>query len=495
MNTSMRFTELKVREGNERVGFMYCLWNGEHGYHDLSHVGGLEDILVRQRKLYEKYVGTVIGDYTCLEVEYDWGRRDQRWKCKCNKCGDIVYQYHARDWRRGAGKRTYCIKCKVEEEKRESEEKKNELQHKIDAVVGTVYENWKIIKYAGFVNCEVECTVCGKKRKVVKIDDITNKRLAPCNHRIPNDYSDPKWEGIRIGHLVSVRKGEGDKYVLLCDCGRERTARATDFFSRKTVRDCGNKDCVYASERVREAHRCKKIGFDYEDEIVDLLARNGYNAERHGEGSDYGVDIVCVGDDGERIAIQCKSQHCVTGVDAIQQVYAGGRYFGINKFAVVARDGFSGRAVRMAHVLGVYLSDGKTFEFPKDIEDYAVNLLPVYEPNKDIGYHYELNGVKKTLADWCVEFGTTRYQVREAMKTGMSFGNALLCKKTSNVKRYTVDGFTGTINEIALKYGMNPGTIRYRVNNCGMTIEQAILTPLCTNGRRKNNLKNIKENT
>ena len=74
---------------------MYCLYNGEYGEHDLSFIPGLDSILKNQEVQYGSKVGLVVGDFTCIGIEYDWGRRDQRWKIKCNVCGKESYTYHA----------------------------------------------------------------------------------------------------------------------------------------------------------------------------------------------------------------------------------------------------------------------------------------------------------------------------------------------------------------------------------------------------------------
>lgn len=102
---------------------MYCLFNGEYGEHDLSFIPGLEKpggILQEQEKQYQRYKGMVVGDFVCLDVEYDWGKRDQRWKIKCNLCGKESYQYHTNDWRRGKGRSLFC-ECRKQKKKEEND--------------------------------------------------------------------------------------------------------------------------------------------------------------------------------------------------------------------------------------------------------------------------------------------------------------------------------------------------------------------------------------
>lgn len=57
-----------------------------------------------------------------------------------------------------------------------------------------------------------------------------------------------------------------------------------------------------------------------------------------------------------------------------------------------------------------------------------------------------------------------------------------------NIKRYPVNGEMLSVQEACEKYNIIPETVRYRMKR-GMTLEDAINTPLCANGRsRKTNL-------
>lgn len=466
---------------------MYCLWNGEYGEHDLNYISGLADILERQKIAYEKYSGVTVGDFTCLKVEYDWGKRDQRWTCKCNLCGKIIYQYHAYDWRRGKGKERFCD-CRRERAIAEKQKKKEErdkiIQEQKKKYEGKMFGNWKVIRYNCGLHCDIECAVCGKIRKSVRTEYLDAGSYAQCNHAGTNDYSDPKWQGIKIGHLTSVRQ-EGRMYITKCDCGRERVVSPSSFFVGKVYRDCGYDDCTFANDDTLRTRKNIKPGKTFENDINDLLKRSGYSAEKTSGSVDFGVDIICVNENGEKIAVQCKGKKIKAGVSAIQEVYAGGRYYGIDKFAVVSKAGFTEQAIHMSRVLGVYLSDGDFFKYPNDIEKYAQELLPVYRINEGSKHYYELYGIKKTLADWCAEYGSDITTVREAIKNGMSLEYALTYEKVGKRKKYSIDGFTGSMEEIGKIYGILPATIHYRMKYRGMTLEEAVHTPLDSNGRKR----------
>lgn len=48
---------------------MYCLFNGEHGYHELSEINmsehQIEKTLDIQRNAYSNYIGNQYGDFLC----------------------------------------------------------------------------------------------------------------------------------------------------------------------------------------------------------------------------------------------------------------------------------------------------------------------------------------------------------------------------------------------------------------------------------------------
>lgn len=427
---------------------MLCLWNGEYEDHDIvefyASKSGAEKNLARMEKEYAKYPGTVVGDFICIKVEYDWGRRDQRWTCKCNRCGRVIYQYHVSDWRRGKGRKTSCD-CRKEEKLLEEQLKAQERKR--------LAEERK-------ANAEL------KKSQKAKKEPILSK------------YSSDEWIGKRNGHLTAIGR-DGSLFICKCDCGNELTVRPVELFTRKTKKVCGEPNCTYSSiiHRKRQAH--KKEGIAYEQEIENMLIEKGYNAKATKGVGDYGVDIIITNNDGSKTAIQCKKEIAPAGVEAVQEVYAGGRYYDCTKFAVICPSGYSNQAITMARKLGVYLSKGE-YNYPDDIDKYAQQLLPTFYGNEGNKKYYELNGEKKTLGDWCYIYGTTEYKVKRNLKNGMSLENALM-NKSSQKPQYTVNGVTGTLTEICNHFGILQQTVSYRMKNRGMTLEEAIFTPKTQN--------------
>lgn len=466
----------------------YCLWNGEYGYHDLSHINGLAWIKKNQQNIYPQYIGIEIGDFTCLEVEYDWGKRDQRWKVKCNLCGEETYKYHVHDWKRGKGGKTICH-CRKDAEKEAIEERKIQRHQKINEEVGKEYGKYEVIEYKGFNACKVRCKECGSIRRTgVTIEKLKNGIYPKCDCDKPR-YGDKTWIGKRVGHLVTVGH-EGHYFICKCDCGRERVV-LDSYFAQSRYRDCGDKECEYIAERRSMAIKAKERGETYEWIAQALLETSGYNVKHVGKTGDYGIDLIATNKDGMKIGVQCKSNLSQTiGVNAVMEAYAGGRYYDLEHFAVIGHGGYSIQATNMAKKLGVYLSDGQSFDYPDEMETYVNKLVPTYNATKNLKAQklYEINGIKKTLANWAFEFGVSEQNVRNGLKRGLSIENALHYMPHEK-PQYTVMGITGTIDELCDHFKVvGVQCVKYRMKE-GMSIEKAMLTPKQTPGRPKKEQK------
>ena len=424
---------------------MLCLWNGNYEEHDIAEFyatrSGAEKNLERMELEYAKYPGTVVGDFTCLKVEYHWGRRDQRWTCKCNLCGMVIYQYHVSDWRRGKGRKTTCD-CRKEAEIARKEQEAKERAKRA---------------------AEREALRQAKKIEKAKKEPHQSK------------YSSDEWIGKRNGHLTAIGR-DGSLFLCRCDCGNELSVRPVELFTRKTKRCCGEPNCTYSSIVHRKQQENKKTGIAYESTIARLLSDKGYNAKVTKGVGDYGVDIIITNADGSLTAVQCKKQSSPVGVDAIQEVYAGGRFYDCTRFSVICDNGFSNNAIVMARKLGVYLCDGE-YNPPEDIEKYTESLLPTFHSLEKNKKYYELNGEKKTLGDWCVIYNANKSWVQRQLKDGVSLQIALITPQKPNKPQFTVNGFTGTLTEICNHFGVIKQTVDYRMKQRGMTIEEAIFTP------------------
>ena len=416
---------------------MWCLWNGEYGEHDVQDFS--EKHLQYMDECHAKWVGHIVGDFTCIKVEYDWGRRDQRWTIKCNLCGAVSYRYHAKEWRRRTNARCGCRKAEAKERKEQEERAKK----------GRAEER--------------KAKAEGKKIEKLKKEPVVSK------------YASDEWIGKRNGHLTAIGR-DGSLFICRCDCGNELTVRPVELFTRKTKKVCGEPDCQYSSvvHRIRQAH--KKEGIAYEREVENILIESGYNAKVTKGVGDFGVDIIITNEDGSLTAIQCKMQEAPAGVDAIQEVYAGGRFYDCTKFAVICKQGFSNPAIIMARKLGVYLCDGE-FEMPENIDEYTATLLPVFHGNEGIQKLYDIGGTKHTLADWCAIYGKPQYQVKKMLGRGCTIEIALKTAEASSFQQFTVRGVTGNLTQICKYFDVLAPTVKYRMEHMGMTLEDAIFTP------------------
>lgn len=418
---------------------MLVLWNGEYEEREINDFS--EKHLKYMDEQHQKWVGHVVGDFTVLKVEYDWGRRDQRWTIKCNLCGRELYQYHVADWRRGKGR---SLECKCRKEAKQAEKEREEQERKARAE-------------------ERKAKAEAKKSEKVKKEPT------------PSKYASDEWIGKRNGHLTAIGR-DGSLFICRCDCGNELTVRPVELFTRKTKKVCGEPDCQYSSvvHRIRQAH--KKEGIAYEREIENMLIEKGYNAKATKGVGDFGVDIIITNEDGSLTAVQCKMQEAPAGVDAIQEVYAGGRFYDCTKFAVICEQGFSNPAIIMARKLGVYLCDGE-FEMPEDIDKYTATLLPVFHGNDGLQKLYDIDGTKHTLADWCAIYGKPQYQVEKMLNRGCTIEVALQTAETYAFQQFTVKGVTGNLSQICKYFDVLAPTVKYRMEHMGMTLEDAIFTP------------------
>ena len=472
---------------------MYCLFNGEYGDYDLS-IPSLEACLDTMEQNYEKWPGTVVGDFECLKVEYDWGKRDQRWTVKCQLCGEISYKYHIYDWRRGKGQKIYCH-CRKDAEKAEREKAKAEKaaqrdaerKQRIDNLAGKVFFGWKVPDdYDGSAKVPIVCVNCGKTKNV-SAKELKSDNIVACNHKIPKDYSGDEWIGKKEGHLTTIGR-DGMMFIAQCDCGEVIRVRPTDLFTSKRKRACASPNCPYCNQYEREVRQRHKRGFEYERDIFNELKSQGLNVEKTQNIGDFGVDMIIYNEDGSKIAVQTKKENKRSGVEAIQEVYAGGRFYDCEKFAVVSYAGFSIQAITMARKLGVYCCEDH-FEYPDDICNYVNNLLPVYHPNEKIQQLFEINGERKTLADWCALYGVNcnevTYLIKKKHVTPAIALETVAEKMSNNFIQYDVRGYKGTKTDICNHFGINPVTVDYRMKQKGMTLEEAIFSPKICQGRPK----------
>lgn len=96
-------------------------------------------------------------------------------------------------------------------------------------------------------------------------------------------------------------------------------------------------------------------GYEFEHKCAKLLRQKGYHNVTVTKGSgDQGVDIIAY-KGIERYAIQCKYYSSPVGNKAIQEVYAGGKFYDCDKYIVMTNSTFTEPAKQMAKKLNVQL--------------------------------------------------------------------------------------------------------------------------------------------
>lgn len=479
---------------------MLCLYNGEYEEHSEYELltPSMKTNLSVMEENYARWRGVVVGDFTCLKVEYDWGRRDQRWTVKCNLCGEVSYRYHTADWRRGKGASHRCH-CHRRREREDTKEKikttkisawKIECDKRKEQYAGKVFFGWKIDgDYDGKISTTVTCVDCGKQRKKVRVTDLEEGKVLSCNHKKPIDYSGDEWIGKREGHLT-VTGRDGMMFIATCDCGEVIRVRPTDMFTSKRKRTCASPSCPYCNQYEREVRERHKRGFVYERDMFAELKDKGYDVEKTQERGDYGVDMIVRNDDGSKIAVQTKLWNHPVGIEAMQEVYAGGRFYDCEKFAVISYSGFSPQAVTMARKLGIYCCEGE-FDYPDDIQQYCGDLLPTVCFKQAAGKRkeYEIDGERHTLAEWCALYGkcesTARYFLKKNVPLEFFLKNECATRQGRERKTYTAFGKTGTLSEICREYDVVLETVRYRMHKRHMSLEEALLAEPLVKGRPK----------
>ncbi len=96
-------------------------------------------------------------------------------------------------------------------------------------------------------------------------------------------------------------------------------------------------------------------GYCYEYKCAELLRKHGFSKVSVTKSSgDQGVDIIAYAN-GKKYAIQCKFYSSPVGNSAIQEVYAGAKFYNCDIAAVITNSTFTPAAVELADATGVLL--------------------------------------------------------------------------------------------------------------------------------------------
>ena len=278
---------------------MLVLYKGEHKDIDVSADSQFKHIMngLTMRKA---NLGTQVGDFEVIVVDYDWGYRKRVNIVKCVHCGEEMEVMDIRQWRKGRGERRRC-QCRkmksVKPPKLEKPQGSKYLQY-----VGETINGFRLLKYKVGHGFYAECVKCGKQKWIQGKTVLDGK--AECNHHITAVYDD-SLVGQKFGHLTAIEH-IGKYFKFRCDCGCEKTLRPTDV-CRGAITTCGRSECEYHNQNNFNPETKKAIeeGFAFEQHFADVFEKAGYKVIKTQDSGDFGVDVI-VWIKGEKWAFQCK---------------------------------------------------------------------------------------------------------------------------------------------------------------------------------------------
>ena len=131
------------------------------------------------------------------------------------------------------------------------------------------------------------------------------------------------------------------------------------FWPFKTIFRCAGRIHGWRKERrrFRRADYDDMDGWEFEEYVGGLLARDGYIHVEVTRGSgDQGVDVLAQRD-GVSYAIQCKHYRAKISNKAVQEAYAGAEFYGCDVPVVLTNSYFTPSAEELADEIGVELWD------------------------------------------------------------------------------------------------------------------------------------------
>jgi HJR/Mrr/RecB family endonuclease len=121
------------------------------------------------------------------------------------------------------------------------------------------------------------------------------------------------------------------------------------------------KDESTRRQRWRDRENLRALsGTEFERHVAELYRRMGYTVALTKASGDQGVDVIATSG-AERLGIQCKQYAGSVGNDAVQQAYAGARFYNCTKAVVICTAGFTNSAKALAQRTDVALVDGATY--------------------------------------------------------------------------------------------------------------------------------------
>ena len=201
-----------------------------------------------QKSFYQDRVGKVYGMFEVIDVKYDKEQRRQKWTMRCINCGFIKVTYNGKDYVKGKNQGT----CKCQRPVKEEKPKRVPPESHI----GEVHGNWEIISYKKGNGYRCRCKLCGRT-SWHKIGEILSETGFRCWCQIGfEDYRSEKYIGRRFGNLTIT--GYSDKkFNCLCDCGRT-CKRTPQSLLKRFVKNATCGKCEYHEKICRTQNGMSK---------------------------------------------------------------------------------------------------------------------------------------------------------------------------------------------------------------------------------------------
>ena len=456
---------------------MFLLYNGEYQEIDIPMDYNNQQIL-NGLEVRKSFLGRQIGDFEIVTVDYDWGQHKRVNIARCVCCGKEKEIPNLRDFDRGKGAGRTCA-CRYNHNKKTPS---IPIGKRCREQIGQTIAGFKLIDYREGSGARVECVACGKQKWVPGKTVLAGNVI--CDHKVVRNYSDPEYIGKRVGNLTVVER-VGKLFRIRCDCGTETVQRPTDIFRVDSVKSCGRPECPYHKASQKAGAIKRKMGVAFEKECATIIEMQGFPIEMTPETGDFGVDFFATVD-GERVAFQCKKQKIASVVSAVQEVYAGGRFYDCCKFVVVSPSGFSYPAELMASKLGVQLETNLQNFKLKSLKENKIDTQRI-QTHSSKGLLWEIDGVTKPAAQWCAEYGVSRNAVLYRVQKGKDLKSALTQSKYSPAidQMIEIDGIYKSKKEWCDHYGISPQLYDYRIKYSNLSPIEALTKEKAPNGRKK----------
>ncbi len=108
-------------------------------------------------------------------------------------------------------------------------------------------------------------------------------------------------------------------------------------------------------------------GYEYEETCAQVLRNRGFSRVKVTKSSgDQGIDIIAY-KNGEKYGIQCKYYSSPVGNKAVQEAYAGSKFYDCTQSAIMTNSTFTKSAKELARKLDVQLWEKTAPDEPRGI--------------------------------------------------------------------------------------------------------------------------------